>query len=274
MTNTDANNKGSFDPGKSAFEFLKELIKTPYLYILSVGVFLIILGLAGNIPWVGKLPIWASLILIPFGGWLSFTAVQLHRKGNRDGDLRRKFNAVNLALVRETERSRNLSDSIKKVISLLEEKEHKDTADFHIMRVLHETTAEILQELQGSRNQTIAGDWFEGTLNRWIQKRLMDYLKELNYDFLSNRSKRRSFFSDVEKYLKLLSENLKKDVYRTPSVEGLTKSVNDLSVYVRVFQDLKAEIQFAMESDRDILGYSGIDYINRHFDAFIAFINE
>lgn len=268
MTEKNTDSAKSLDPGKAGFEFLKELLQTPYLYILSLGALLVIFSLTRNIPWIGKVPTWGAPILLLFGGWLSYIATRLYHRENKYKELQNKYNQANISLTNEGEKVKTLSTSIDEVLEILERKEELSSTDRHILDIISRKTMSILEDLkEGSGRQAIASDWFKGQIYLWMR-----FIRESSYEVLDNR-KRESFFLDMERHLDLLARNLEKDVYRTPSVDNLSRSVDDISLYIRAFQDLKSEVQFSMQRNDSLLGYSGKEYINRHFDAFIELIN-
>lgn len=273
MSNTDGSENTTFDPTKPFLEILKELLKTPFLYIFSIGTSLIIFGVTRNIPGVGEIESWGSLVLVLFGGWLSFIAINLYKKEDKNNNLKRKYsslkNSLENDLEQERQKSNQLNQSINQVISLLENKTEKDLEDSKALEILRENTIQALKDTQDPRLKILTSDWLKSKNKKWI-----NYLKNLEYDFLDNRKKRDIFFKDIEKHLNLLYANIYKDVYRTPKVEGLEKAIDDSSSYIRTFQDLRREFREAMKADENILKYEGIEYLNNHIDAFIDLIND
>jgi len=277
MTNTNGNtNEGMAEPPtqNSVFGFFTELTKTPVLFFFIIGFACLVFAISANIPGVGKVSGWGTFLLLLVGVFLMYTSFNDHRRTVRLQVQRDKYinenNTLHEQLAQEQGKHQELSQAVGKAVELLKEKDDRDGVDSEVLQILREKTVLLLQELQESPDQKLIADWLNGR-NRRI--RLMDFLRNQDYDFLANENEAHQFFEDIDAHLNLLTKNLRMAVYRRPQVEGLKKRIDDSSAYVRAFHDLKSQILSEAENDRETLKPSGINYLRDHVNDFISIIN-
>jgi hypothetical protein len=285
MTNSNQETNSNQDWSKSFFDFLKTLIQSPLLYILSAGFFLVCFAASENIPVIGRITLsWGSSLLFILGVGLIIVSARVAigetRKATetsrKTANQNKTIEQLSQNLEAEEKSRQELETVVQNALQSLEAKDKKDATDSQVIQLLQKRTTQILKELQGTPNQDLTADWINNPSRR---RKWLDALKDSDYS-LGSTQEQQQFFQDIEQHLDLLVKNLRNDGFRSPKVEGLTKHIQDSSAYVRAFKDLKTQVQREMaEEAREMaeeatLNYTCVEYFRDHIDFLINRIND
>ncbi len=120
--------------------------------------------------------------------------------------------------------------------------------------------------IESFRESQIVSQWLASHYQRILTKAELE-------SFVPNDQTPDSFRAAILKYIKLLVESLKNDMYITPRSLGITFHVNNPYPYIQALQSLKAEIGQEVDKHQD-LSETQLRQMNHFIEQLICNIDD